>query len=274
MNSEDPEGGGGGEGQEMSSFTAISSNGSSGGSNQVWILRSYPRASRVSPISDTPFQSFRKPNLLWITFIVLAILNSVLFVLYVLDAIGVGFRSPVTLVASSGGLFILFCLMSLYSIWRFKSERIMQDWIRIVFIITVFTVINLITFVTFLIWALKNPGFWKDIDFEDDPKAHDGYVAANAFAAALFVIAVLALWVALVIHYYFVKLLETVDIVITKAGSAGSLEDIMLAVTEGGNITRMNGHPRSSQTATGSYEKSSDAPRSYETEDTEAQKWR
>ncbi len=200
----------------------------------VWEQQTYPRAMRMSPRVTTNFISFRKPTLYWLTMICLVILNSILFVLYVLDAVGIGFRSPITLVATSGALFLLFCCLSLYSVFKFKYERLLQDWLRMVSISLSFTFVNLISFLSFLAWALQNPGFWKDIDFEDDPKAHDGYVAINAFSAAIFVMAVLNLWIAMVIHYYFKKLLQTINVVITKAGNAGDLVDIMTKVTEGG----------------------------------------
>ncbi len=206
-------------------------------SANVWEQQTYPRAMRMSPRVTTNFISFRNPTLYWLTMICLIILNSILFVLYVLDAVGVGFRSPITLVATSGALFLLFCCLSLYSVFKFKYERLLQDWLRMVYISITFTFINLISFLSFLAWALQNPGFWKDIDFEDDPKAHDGYVAINAFSASIFVMAVLILWTAMVIHYYFKKLLQTINVVITKAGNAGDLEDIMTKVTDGGKKT-------------------------------------
>ncbi len=200
-------------------------------STNVWEQQTYPRAVRMSPRVTTNFINFRNPTLYWLTMICLIILNSILFVLYVLDAVGVGFRSPITLVATSGALFLLFCCLSLYSVFKFKYERLLQDWLRMVSISVVFTFINLISFLSFLAWALQNPGFWKDIDFEDDPKAHDGYVAINAFSAAIFVMAVLNLWIAMVIHYYFKKLLQTLNVVISKAGTEGNLVDIMTKVS-------------------------------------------
>lgn len=206
-------------------------------STNIWEQQTYPRATRMSPRVTTNFISFRNPTLYWLTMICLIILNSILFVLYVLDAVGIGFRSPITLVATSGALFLLFCCLSLYSVFKFKYERLLQDWLRMVSISLSFTFINLLSFLSFLAWALQNPGFWKDIDFEDDPKAHDGYVAINAFSAAIFVMAVLNLWIAMVIHYYFKKLLQTLNVVITKAGNAGNIEDIMTKVTEGGKKT-------------------------------------
>ena len=204
----------------------------------IWQQQTYPRASRMSPESTTSLISFRNPSLHWLTIVCLIILNSILFVLYVLDAVGVGFRSPITLVATSGALFLLFCCLSLYAVFKFKHERLMQDWLRMVYISTTFTFINLVSFLSFLIWALKNPGFWKDIDFEDNPKAHDGYVAINAFSAAMFVMALLILWTSIVLHYYFVKLLQTLNVVITKAGNEGNLVDILTKVTEGGKKTK------------------------------------
>lgn len=248
------------------------------GPAEVWERRTYVRAAGLSPISTTSFINFGRPSLLWLTVVVLGILNSVLFVLYVLDAIGVGFRSPVTLVASSGALFVLFCLLSLYAVFRLKTERIMQDWMRLVYITVCFTFVNLVSFLAFLIWALKNPGFWKDIDFEDDPKAHDGYVAANAFAAALFVLALLALWTAMAIHYYFVKLLETLNIAIVKAGSAGNLSDIMAAATEGGRkkylaTATTTTTPSTQQTSTDSYGRRTQG-NGYDAEEADARRWR
>ena len=208
----------------------------------VWQRQTYPRASRMSPESTTSLINFGNPSLHWITIIVLIILNSILFILYVLDAVGVGFRSPITLVATSGALFLLFCCLSLYAVFKFKYERLMQDWLRMVYISTTFTFINLVSFLSFLIWALQNPGFWKKIDFEDHPKAHDGYVAINAFSAAIFVMALLILWTAIVVHYYFVKLLQTLNITITKAGNSGNLFDIMSKVSEGGKKVKPATH--------------------------------
>lgn len=219
-------------------FQHMSSNGDVQPS-EVWRKQTYAKAGTMSPLTTSPFVSGGRPSLRWLTIVVLVILNSVLFVLYILDAIGVGFRSPITLVSSSGGLFLLFCVMSLSAVYRFRSERVMQDWLRMVYITVCFTFINLVTFLTFLIWAIKHPGFWKEIDFDDDPKAHDGYVAANAFAAALFVVGLVVLWTAMVLHYYFQKLLETMNIAIIKGGSAGSLEDIMRLATDGGQKIHM-----------------------------------
>jgi len=242
-------------------------------SQNLWEEKTYPRASRMSPESTTNFISFRKAPLHWLTLICLIILNSILFVLYVLDAIGVGFRSPITLVATSGALFLLFCVLSLYAVFKFKYERLMQDWLRMVFVSTTFTFVNLISFLSFLVWALKNPGFWKDIDFEDDPKAHDGYVAVNAFSAAIFVMALLILWTAVVIHYYFVKLLQTLNITITKAGNAGNLEDIMSKLSEGGRKTKMSSiNSTYAASNTNPYvNRNSHNP---EQDELEAQKWR
>ncbi len=219
-------------------FQHMSSNGDVQPS-EMWRKQTYAKAGIMSPLTTSPFVSGGRPSLRWLTIVVLVILNSVLFVLYILDAIGVGFRSPITLVSSSGGLFLLFCVMSLSAVYRFRSERVMQDWLRMVYITVCFTFINLVTFLTFLIWAIKHPGFWKEIDFDDDPKAHDGYVAANAFAAALFVVGLVVLWTAIVLHYYFQKLLETMNIAIIKGGSAGSLEDIMRLATDGGQKIHM-----------------------------------
>lgn len=203
----------------------------------MWHKQVYVRASRMSPKSTTPFVAMEKPSLMWLTVIVLIILNSVLFVLYVLDAIGVGFRSPLTLVVASGVLFILFCILSLCALWRFKMERIMQDCLRLVYITFTFTFVNFVSFLTILVWAIKYPGFWQEIDFSDDPQAHDGYIAANAFCAAMFVVALAVFWTAIVTHYYFVKLLETLNITILRAGTAGNLADIMVLSTNGGRNT-------------------------------------
>ena len=147
----------------------------------------------------------------------------------------------------------------------------MQDWLRMVYVSTTFTFINLVGFLSFLVWALQNPGFWKDIDFEDDPKAHDGYVAINAFSAAIFVMALLILWTALVIHYYFVKLLQTLNVTITKAGNSGNLEDIMTKITEGGKKTKATSATSRISSSNSNYNSRNSI---HESEELEAQKWR
>ena len=258
--------------------------GDSDPSTNVWEQQTLPRATRMSPRVTTNFISFRSPTLYWLTMICLVILNSILFVLYVLDAIGVGFRSPITLVVTSGALFLLFCCLSMYSVFKFKYERLLQDWLRMVSISVCFTFINLISFLSFLGWALQNPGYWKEIDPKGNDGiaetekaliAHDGYVAVNAFSAAIFVMAILNLWIAMVIHYYFKKLLQTLNVVISKAGTEGNLEDIMTKVTEGGkktaNITSRFGtmpnaySNRNNTSTTNSYTMNSEA---------EADQWR
>ena len=171
---------GGGGREEPSSFEGADY----ARSGDLWTRETYAKASTMSPRTTTRFLTVGKPSLLWLTIVVLVILNSVLFVLYLLDAIGVGFRSPLTLVTSSGVLFVLFCILSVYAAYRFKYERVMEDWLSLLYITVIFTVVNLAAFLTFLIWALQHPEFWKEVDFDDNPKAHDGYVAANAFAAA------------------------------------------------------------------------------------------
>lgn len=188
-------------------------------------MQSYTRY-EAGPFSGLRFVTLQYPSWGWVVTIALLIFNGILAILYALDFLEVGFRSPLVPTIWSGVQLMCFAVLWVFTVWYWLWERLAEDRIGVVVISTTGAVTNLLAFIIFLIWVLNNDTTSK-ISFDDDPKAFSQFGDANVAGFCMYIVLLLATFVVAAQRVWWKKNLLLLDIVCQTTGQAKSLRVVL-----------------------------------------------
>lgn len=171
-----------------------------------------------SPYSGSKFIRWTTPSWSWVLIVALLIFNGILAILYALDFLEVGFRTPLVPLIWSGVQFILFGLLWILAVWGFFWEQLLEDRAGAVAIATAGTCTNFLSFVLFLIWVVNN-NMTSKLSFDDDPRGFTQYANANVAAFTMYVVLLAVALTAVVLVLMWEKTLIALDYVARSPGS-------------------------------------------------------
>lgn len=185
---------------------------SSGPSSTRYIPKSLDGPYSKTSIFSYYYNDHKKQHrylLLWSIIILGIVLNLAVAVLYLLDAIGVGFLQPFILTIFSGVLSVLFGVLWGISFYMFKTVRMLENSLHPFTVTSVYFAINLATFIAFLVWIIAhNEGEFTEPDFDANPEAYTQYVGINVVALTLVIGALLVTFISVEIDYIFRRNVE------------------------------------------------------------------
>jgi len=172
----------------------------------------------TSPYSGAKFVHWTYASWTWVFLVALLIFNGILAILYALDFLEVGFRTPLVPLIWSGVQLLCFALVWVFVVWSFFWEQLSQDRSSSVAIATAGTITNLLAFILFLIWVVNNNTTSK-INFDDNPRAFSQYADTNVAAFAMYVVLLGVSLVAASQRLLWEKTLLAMDVLSRSPGS-------------------------------------------------------
>ncbi len=202
------------------------------------------RTSEAGPYSNVRVIKLNYPSWGWVITIALLVANGILAILYALDFLEVGFRSPLVPTIWSGLQLLCFAILWVFAIWYWMWERLAEDRMGVVVISTTGAVTNLLAFIVFLIWVLNNDTTSK-ISFTTNPRAYSQFGDANAAGFVMYIILLLATLIVLAHRVWWKKTLLLMDILAQTAGQSKRLSTLLgeAAASERERRRRRMGNP-------------------------------
>lgn len=178
------------------------------------------------PYSNVHVIKLNYPSWGWAITIALLIANGILAILYALDFLEVGFRSPLVPIIWSGVQLVFFALLWVFALWYWMWERLSEDRLGVVVISTCGTVTNLLAFIIFLIWFLNNNTTGK-ISFASNPRTYSQFGDANVAGFVMYIILLLATLMVMAHRVWWKKILLLMDILSQTTGQSKRLSTVL-----------------------------------------------
>ena len=177
----------------------------------------------------------------WIVFVLAFIVgNGALMVFAGLDAVGIGLASPLLLIIWHFVLFVIFGILLIWTLVRFATENLLEDKLRLPFLVSNATLYNFVMTIAFLAWILNNTSLHAKVHFTSNSQAYVSYIVLNGITFIWFYVLVCFALISWLVHYNYRKFLELTDLAL-------SVQDEHLIMLHGTNLQSLVQSLRSQQ---------------------------